>query len=74
MAAPSRATLLFRRHEPEPELDEDDRPSLDSVGTIAVLEAMREQRTSSLPPPPSPDESGERPRVDRKSIGFMKIR
>ena len=77
----SRATLLFRNR-PLDEYDEE-RPSersLESVGRIAVLGAMVEQRkrTSSLPPPPpgpsNPDESGARPKVDKKSLGFIKIR
>jgi hypothetical protein len=87
MAAPSRATLLFPRERAERREEEDcyaegigeeERESvrsLDSVGAVAVLGAMVEQRkrSSSLPPPP-PDESGERPRVDKKSLGFLKIR
>jgi hypothetical protein len=82
MAAPSRATLLFPRERAERREEEDayeeERESvrsLDSVGAVAVLGAMVEQRkrSSSLPPPP-PDESGQRPRVDKKSLGFLKIR
>jgi len=82
----ARATLLFPRHTPE------ERPSLDAVGPVSVLEAMVEQRRRSQPPPPldldldppdeqdSPDESGQRAiirptaTVEKKSIGFMKIR
>lgn len=79
MAAPSRATLLFPREPREHrviEEDDDDVRSLDSVGAKAVLGAMVEQRkrSSSLPPPPAPEESGERPRVDKKSLGFIKLR
>ena len=76
MAAPARATLLFsREHRAVEEDDDDDVRSLDSIGAKAVLGAMVEQRkrSSSLPPPP-PEESGERPRVDKKSLGFIKLR
>jgi hypothetical protein len=75
----SRATLLFPRAKPVVDDDVDDHPSercLASVGAVAVLGAMVEQRkrTSSLPPPPPADESGARPKVDKKSLGFIKIR
>lgn len=87
MASPARATLMFSPSEDRPSVR-----SLESVGAVAVLEAMVEQRRqSSIPPPPpamadfgddameefdeaSPDESGPRPRVERKSLGFLKIR
>lgn len=87
MAAPKRATLLpairgCGREEPIDD-DRESARSLESVGKIAVLGAMVEQRkrTSSLPPPPpSPDESGMRRalgayrREEKKSLGFIKIR
>ncbi|MBX3231702.1 MAG: hypothetical protein KIT84_23250 [Labilithrix sp.] len=55
---------------------------------MSVLGAMVEQRRRSQPPPPpldldlddddddeaSPDESQKRPIVEKKSIGFIKIR
>lgn len=69
MASPARATLLFPRAEDRPS-----ERSLESVGTIAVLEAMVEQRRQSSIPPAPPDESGERRVVEKKSIGFIKIR
>ncbi|MFO0735843.1 MAG: hypothetical protein U0270_08185 [Labilithrix sp.] len=78
MASPARATLLFPRREDDtrgPSAGE--RPSersLESVGPLAVLEAMVEQRRQSSIPPPPPDESGERPVIEKKSLGFIKLR
>ena len=83
----ARATLLFSRRETIPEEQPSVR-RLDEVGAVSVLGAMVEQRRRSQPPPPpldldldddgdSPDESQVRPimgRVEKKSIGFIKIR
>lgn len=86
----ARATLLFHREPTGAlGSPEEDRPSgrrLDAVGAVSVLGAMVEQRRRSQPPPPLdldldldedddvPDESQQRPIIEKKSIGFMKIR